>query len=190
MIATSNLKMYLYIVSIIVGLRLNYILGLFGVLTGIQGIRYYAEVHLSYLNSIVHTLGMPFTYIGINIAVPALLNLSVGKTRVLQWCVYLVYISHYATISIPVALITACIYYYTVKVSLRLYQMQLERTGRFWVMMQGLSITVLALSCQEFFGHYLGGDNQSRIEGIFNAILYAKFYSIGHYFPGLNLTQS
>ena len=48
-------------------------------------------------------------------------------------------------------------------------------------MMQGLLISFIALICQEFYGHYLGGDDPSRPEGVLNAIMYAKFYSIGHY---------
>ena len=175
---------YLYIASIIIGLNLH-ILSQFGVLTGIEGVRYYAEVHQSYWNSVIHTIGMPFTYMGFNISVPALLNLSSEKARVLQMCFYLAYMSHYATISVPVAAVTSIIYYYVVKASHWLYVRQITMNDRFWVMLQGLSISVLALICQEYFGHYIGGDDPSRTEGVFNAILYAKFYSIGHYCRGL-----
>ena len=100
----SSVAAKLYIVSVLVGLKLHTILSMLGVLTGIEGVKYYAEVHTSYWNSVVHTIGMPFTYLGFNVAVPALLNLSPYEAKLIQWCFYLVYMSHYATITIQLKL--------------------------------------------------------------------------------------
>ena len=45
---------------------------------------------------------------------------------------------------------------------------------------KGLMISTTALTIQEVFGHYLGGDIPSRVEAIPNAILYAIYFSTGH----------
>ena len=44
----------------------------------------------------------------------------------------------------------------------------------------GFGISFISLSIQEIFGHYIGGDAPSRLEGIPNAILYANYYSVSH----------
>ena len=46
----------------------------------------------------------------------------------------------------------------------------------------GLGVATLALTIQEVFGHWIGGDNLSRFEGVPNAILYAMYYSVHHLF--------
>ena len=40
----------------------------------------------------------------------------------------------------------------------------------------------LALGIQEGVGHYIGGDIASRPEGVLNAIVYAMYFSVGHWF--------
>ena len=128
---------------------------------------------------------MPFTYMGFNIAASAIFNL---KTDILQWCVYLVYMGHYCTIDLFTTIIVSVIYYYSIKCGLYLTSiMKSNKTGelRCRLIIVGLLISVVALFIQEFLGHYMGGDDASRPEGVFNAILYAKFYSIGHYFIDL-----
>ena len=47
-------------------------------------------------------------------------------------------------------------------------------------LVRGIFITCIALLFQEAVGHYYGGDKQSRIEAIPNAILYAKYFSLNH----------
>mgnify|MGYP005658032695 FL=1 len=44
----------------------------------------------------------------------------------------------------------------------------------------GLKVSTLALFFQEIIGHTVGGDDQSRIEAIPNAIVYAMHYSLSH----------
>ena len=49
----------------------------------------------------------------------------------------------------------------------------------FW---HGFLVSFIALGCQEFFGHYLGGDDPSRPEAVPNAIVYATLFSTWHIF--------
>ena len=44
----------------------------------------------------------------------------------------------------------------------------------------GLSTSFYALFFQEIIGHTIGGDDQSRLEAIPNAIVYAMHYSVSH----------
>lgn len=158
------------------GFFASHILGLFGVLTGQKAVDYYAEVHLSTWNSFIHTLGMPFTYMGLNLLVPALFGIK--EPWMLQFCVFIIYMTHYATIDLTTTLVTTLIYYQVMKYSYDLYMKKyFSYVGYFCI---GLSITTIALLVQEIVGHYMGGDEPSRAEGVLNAILYAKFYSVQH----------
>jgi hypothetical protein len=165
-----------YWLALCFGFFASHILGFFGVLTGQKAVDYYAEVHLSTWNSFIHTLGMPFTYMGLNLLVPALFKMK--DPWMLQFCVFVVYMTHYATIDFTTTLVTTLIYYQVVKYSYNLYMKQFtSHIGYFFI---GLAITTVALLIQEFIGHYMGGDEPSRAEGVFNAIIYAKFYSVQH----------
>ena len=73
---------------------LNYI----GIGTGLDAVEYYGEVHLSYWNSVMHTMGMPFTSYGIVLALPALFNLDNDSANYLQKCVFIVYRSSKACV--------------------------------------------------------------------------------------------
>ena len=44
----------------------------------------------------------------------------------------------------------------------------------------GLFVATTALTIQEVFGHWLGGDKPSRLEAVPNAIWHAGFYSVWH----------
>ena len=48
-------------------------------LTGVEGVDYYAEVHLSKWNCWIHTFGMPFTFYGISCWVSGTLKFIEGK---------------------------------------------------------------------------------------------------------------
>lgn len=174
-----NFTIYLY--AIFAGFMLSNILTVLGVLNGMDGVRYYGEVHLSFWNSVIHTLFMPFTYMGFNISVPSILLKNPEKyASVMQWCFYLIYMTHYLTINIPIGLITSMVYYFSVEFASKFYtDMKFTRLQRIVI---GLSMSTVALLIQESLGHYIGGDDPSRLEGVLNAILYAKFYSIGHFF--------
>lgn len=170
-----------YSLAAFAGLFAGLILSIFGVLTGQEAVDYYAEVHTSTWNSFVHTVGMPFTYLGFNLAVPALFR--VNDPWKLQMCVYIAYMVHYATIDFTTAVITSVVYLMVVKYAYNYYMQKF--TPYLGYLGLGLLVSTTALLVQEFFGHYLGGDDPSRAEGVFNAILYAKFYSIQHLISGI-----
>ena len=53
---------------------------------------------------------------------------------------------------------------------------------RYRMLIKGFLISFSALSFQEYFGHYLGGDIASRGESVPNAIMYAMYFSVYHIF--------
>ena len=48
--------------------------------------------------------------------------------------------------------------------------------NNYYTLINGLVISYYALFIQEIIGHYLGGDEPSRIEGVINAVLYAPYF--------------
>ena len=63
-------------VPIILGTLVTPTLHYFGMGTGLDAVEYYGEVHMSRWNSIMHTMGMPFTSYGFVLAIPSLFNLE------------------------------------------------------------------------------------------------------------------
>lgn len=55
---------------ICVAIIMPFILNLFGILVGQNGVDYYGEVHMTFHNCIVHTIFMPFTIYGMLLWVP------------------------------------------------------------------------------------------------------------------------
>ncbi len=169
---------YACFIGIMVGLVLEPILSSFGVLMQQSGVDYYAQVHLSFWNSLIHTLFMPFTYLGFNLSVPALFKAR--NSWNIQLAFYMAYMVHYMSFDLLTGLLTALVYYQVIRLGHHLYMMKFtSNSGYIFV---GLAISTVALMIQESLGHYIGGDDPSRLdfESIFNAILYAKFYSIQH----------
>lgn len=176
----NNFNSY-FILSIFLGFTVPLVLKYFGVLIGDEAVEYYAEVHQSKWNSVIHTLFMPFTYLGFNISVPALFGQNFGGAWTLQKCFYTAYMTHYILLNPLVGLVTAIIYYYIIHLGRWMYEIlhfsDMSMFNRFVI---GLVISTVSLLIQEFVGHYWGGDDPSRAEGVFNAILYAKYYSVSH----------
>ena len=148
----------------------------FGFLTGQAGVDYYAEVHTSRLNSYIHTAFMPFTIYGMLLWIPRALNLSFNDSLHFDMCIYVTYMTHYLTISAWVGL-AACLYYLVPLVLAYLTHMRLGMDRLLGV---GLATSVLALLIQEVFGHWYANDPPSRGEAVFNAVLYAIYYSVSH----------
>ena len=79
-----------------------------------------------------------------------------------------------------VGLCTFLLYYPVLLIGNEIYRI-IGKNGSFLnCFVLGVSISIVALIIQEYFGHYMGGDEPSRPEGVLNAILYAKYYSIYH----------
>ena len=143
-----------------------------------DGVNYYGEIHKSPLNKIIHGLFMPLTVYGILLWFPALLNLNIFDASILRGCVYYFYLGLYLKINIFYALLYSIIYYIPLKYA------NIDYKNNYYTLMNGLVISFYSLFIQECVGHYLGGDDASRIEGIINAVLYAPYFGI----KGLVLT--
>jgi len=142
-----------------------------------DGVNYYAEVHQSKWNSIIHTLFMPATVLGTFISIPAALNLNNRDAFDLRIAAVLFYLGLYMRISPSITCVVVIWYWAALYYSPGLYYRLHTRKNR---LIAGLTITISALIIQEILGHYVGGDAPSRTEGILNAVLYAPFYSVSH----------
>ena len=142
-----------------------------------DGVEYYAEVHTSFWNSLIHTMFMPWTMLGMYLWLPALLRLNADQAQVLKDSCMTFYFGLYCRISLITTFFVCMLYYYPYKYSSDYYRK--HSPGH--LLKVGLSCSVIALLIQEVFGHYIGGDAPSRVEAIPNAILYAPFYSISHF---------
>jgi hypothetical protein len=178
LMSPDNMK---YVGFSFIGIFLSNILNVCGVLSGEEGINYYAEAHLSSWNSWMHTIGMPFTLYGISCWVPALFN-SIrlisknGRTK-MQLAVWYMYMIHYMTIDFKRALFCAAFYLYP---CYRAYTKTASTQSNFKLFLHGFLISFSSLVFQEIIGHYMGGDIPSRPEGVLNAILYSVIYSTYH----------
>ena len=168
-----------------------------GLETGLQAVEYYSQIHTSQINSLIHTLGMPFVAYGSLLIVPVIWDGTVGSYVFVQKAIYVTFMSHYVGMNPKIGLITSLVYlaptHFAIQETRRLCNDEDERTvssprsaskrefARITVACKGLLIMGAALAAQEFFGHYLCGDAASRPEGVLNAILYAKYYSISHW---------
>ena len=173
-------------------------------LTGIDGVNYYGEAHLTRWNAWMHTLGMPFTIFGMVLWIPALFRLNPYFASRLMMGMYFFYGGHYLRINIFMTAIYFLLYYYPLMEGINYYSTSYtnnivalkkksddiesltlvkKRNETFnSLLIRGLGISTIALLFQEIAGHYYGGDIPSRWEAIPNAILYAKYFSVHHLF--------
>jgi hypothetical protein len=173
-----NFTNVLYVYSTIFGLLLHNILNSFGVLVLQEGVEHYREAHYSKLNCYVHTIGMPFTVLGLSIFISGIFKLTNSQAVVFRNATLLVYLSHYMQINFIIGVSTYLLFYIATIPLLYIY----NEKYRFKMMLYGFIMSFVALSFQEYFGHYLGGDIPSRFESIPNAILYAMYFSVYHIF--------
>jgi hypothetical protein len=160
----------------IAGMKSYDVLKDIGFLVGEKGVEYYAEAHLSKWNAWIHTTCMPFTIYGMLFWISALLRLKRRNAKKFNWFLYLLYGGHYLRVNAKVSLVYYLMYYYVVVVANRRY-----RGSRLGLFKKGMGITTLFLLIQEVFGHWIGGDIASRPEGVANAIIYAIYFSAGHF---------
>ena len=78
--------------------------------TGLEGVDYYGEAHLSKWNALMHTTGMPFTIYGFVISIPALFGLPPYKANRLISILYGLYGGHYLYTSIPIGMLYYLVY--------------------------------------------------------------------------------
>lgn len=193
-----------------VGWILPLIFQRWGAATFQEGVRYYAEVHTSTWNAFVHSVFMPMTAYGIllvlgqvlpmfyNIMVwmksrypvihggvprptrDAYLEVTPDVSRSIHRFFYQAYMSHYVTVDPMVGAL--CALYYLPS----LYMANLDCTvyprSRKLLITKGCTVSTVALIIQEILGHWVGGDDPSRPEAVGNAILYAMYFSVSHFF--------
>lgn len=148
-----------------------------GALVGPKAVDYYAEVHLSKMNCIVHTLFMPTTTLGTLLWFPYLFGGSPRFRRRLRWFLYGSFMTHYMHVDPWVGILTKLLYFGVVREAVAMDTDNWRRD-----MYVGLRMMVGSLLVQEVGGHWLGGDQPSRLEGIPNAIGYAIYFSVSHWF--------
>jgi hypothetical protein len=73
-------------------------------------------------------------------------------------------------------------YYLPLKYAINEYKIHDPSSLRWWLFKKGFITSFLALGFQEGIGHYIGGDIPSRPEGVLNAIVYAMYFSVCHWF--------
>ena len=135
-----------------------------------EGVNYYGEIHQSSLNKVIHGLCMPITTYGLILSVPVLLTLNNLEANIFRVWIYYFYLGLYYRINSFYATLFGIIYIYPVYLANKNYQYNLK------TLLKGLSISFCSLFIQEYIGHYLGGDDPSRPEGVLNAILYASYF--------------
>jgi len=173
-------QIYIILLSAIyIGWKLDSIMVMFNQPTLNKGVEYYAEVHISRWNSMIHTICMPITMFGMYLCVPAMLNMSVKQAHIMMQYVFLMYMVHYMKINFYIASIWLIIYGLTANLSAYVYEKRANNKKN--IVFYGLFYAITALFIQETIGHYLGGDKPSRIEAIPNAIVYAQYYAISHF---------
>lgn len=168
-----------------------------GLETGLPAVQYYSEIHTSQINSLIHTFGMPFVAYGSLLIVPVLWNGTVRSYVFVQKAVYITFMSHYVAIDPRVGIVASLVYlaptHFAIQETKQVCK-DVDEDGlcsprsaserefmRIALACKGLLMMGAALVAQEFFGHYLCGDAASRPEGVLNAMLYAKYYSISHW---------
>lgn len=159
--------------AVFIGLGLQYVQSLVGMYTLDEAVDYYAEVHRSEVNSIIHTMFMPLTMYGMFMWIPGALCLKWYHARKLRDFLLTVYMFHYLRISLLGGFSTVLLYIYPyIRSDIDYYHLGPKQS-----FFRGIVFSVGALMIQEIVGHYLGGDPPSRVEAIPNAILYAPYYS-------------
>ena len=196
---------FLYPAAIITGIILPNYLYYNGFYIGESGVDYYAEVHTTKLNSVIHTIGMPFTIYGMLLWIPVVFNLNCRSYIAIQRFLYISYMTHYVLIDWCIGLNTAVIYYIPVYYSNKLYLSEFNEEAnesdqisidkkykiskqknhnsiRIYLFTYGFLVSFYVLLFQEVIGHWLSGDPPSRLEAIPNAILYAMYFSVSHFY--------
>ena len=163
--------MYPELFVFLFGLVLNKFQNIVGMETGMAGVEYYAEVHQSPWNSMVHTVCMPFTAYGTLLAVPNILFLNRKRANIFHRGLYLFYIGHYFTINVYVTLAYAVTYFFPMREAVKRYQRSI------WCLLKGFAIATTSLCIQEIVGHNMGGDGPSRLEAVPNAVIYATYFA-------------
>jgi hypothetical protein len=158
-------------------------------ITGIKGVEYYSEAHLTYLNIFVHTVCMPYTIYGMLYCLSSIIFLNETYAKQFSHLLYFIYGGHYYKINLvgslcyyimyyPVIYLFNCNYKYELIILDTLKKKKIiSLPSFFYLFKKGLIISCISLTIQECIGHYIGGDIASRPDGVANAILYSMYFS-------------
>ena len=163
--------MYPELFVFLFGLVLNKFQNIVGMETGMAGVEYYAEVHQSPWNSMVHSVCMPFTAYGTLLAVPNILFLNRKRAHIFHRGLYLFYIGHYLTMNVYITMVYTITYFFPMKEAIKRYQRSIR------CLLKGFAFATTSLLIQEIIGHYLSGDGPSRLEAAPNTIMYAAYFA-------------
>ena len=103
------------LLGIITGIAVPYFLNSYGMLIGYEGIQYYSEVHTTFLNSIIHTVFMPFTIYGMLLWIPRIFTSNYKNGIKIQQFFYTAYMTHYIIINPFIGTLVSLLYYYPFK---------------------------------------------------------------------------
>lgn len=161
-----------YVIAFMIGCMMPRMMKFIGMSTGYEGLDYYAEVHQSFFNSLIHTVFMTVTVYGIMLWVPYLLGYIHGY--LFQYPAFFAYLVYYGSFTQLGTALSFLLFCYPIYLASKHY----VYTPQTWK--KGIMYMVGALIIQEVFGHWVGGDNPSRTEAIPNAIVYAPMYASFH----------
>ena len=136
-----------YLISVFLGANMDYFMKKANILTLQEGVDHYEEAHYSKWNCYMHTLGMPFTIYGLALFLPALFKLTYEKAIVFRTSVLLFYLTHYIHINLQIGLMTYILFSLAMIRANDTY----DEKRIPWMLLKGFTISLLALSFQEYF---------------------------------------
>lgn len=143
----------------------------FDIQCGMDAVNYYSEVHHSTGNCLLHTFMIPLAVYYFYSGVPKLVCMTKGqannfvlKTNLAVFLMYFLELNWFATIK------TICLY----SPSLVFFLQNKEYSE--YALLKATGIMILT----ELIGHTLFEKEQSRGEGIVNAILYSHYFNANH----------
>jgi len=98
--------------------------------TGLSGVSYYGEAHLTRWNAYMHTIGMPFTIYGMVQWIPALLQATPKNARLIAQFLYFLYGGHYLLLDKRIAILYYISYYPSLHYGIKHYEIQYRRNKK------------------------------------------------------------
>lgn len=92
--------------------------------TGLSGVNYYGEAHLTRWNAYMHTLGMPFTIYGMVQWIPAFLEATPSDAKRIAQFLYFLYGGHYLLLDKRIAILYYAAYYPSLYYGIKHYETQ------------------------------------------------------------------
>ena len=159
-----------YITVPIFAVLLPKLLDFLNITNGLAAVQYYGEVHQHPTNKMLHMVLLPWACCGFSLGVPALFKMSVKYAGVLRNFLYITYFVHYSGMNNLIAMIYAIIYFPPLIISHYYYKPTLT------VAAQGLGLATGLMLFMEIVGHTFYEIDNSRPEGVLNAILYSHYF--------------